>query len=75
MSRRRYDGPTHWTIVEREGTYPEQEIAGPSNTCRRCGTSGAGLVLHADPDTSDPRRTVCGECQGRANARLCRRAL
>lgn len=49
-----------------------QEIAEPLrsvNRCRLCPAEGVGMLLHADPDNSDPRRCICGGCQGAANAR------
>lgn len=34
--------------------------------CKRCGETA--LVLHQDPRGSHPERTLCGACQGLANA-------
>lgn len=55
----------------------EFEIAGPSpdrvvalgKVCRLCHAEVS--MLHQDPDrVSEPRRTICGECQGKANRRI-----
>jgi hypothetical protein len=66
------DAITHWAIVEREGRDPEQEpLTGRRmNRCQRCHSEGDSMILHADPYTTDPRRVVCGTCQGKANAEL-----
>ena len=66
-----YDGPSHFAIVEREGQDPHAEPIGSVNRCRRCPAEGIGMIMHPDPDTTDPRRVVCGTCQGEANARKC----
>lgn len=70
--RVRLDGPSHFAIVEREGADPDEEPRGPVNRCRNCSAEGVGMILHADPFSSDPRRCICGKCQGEANARLMR---
>lgn len=67
--RARFDGPSHFAIVEREGADPEEAVTGQVNRCRNCMVEGTGMILHADPDSSDPRRCICGKCQGGANAR------
>lgn len=67
--RQRFDGLTHFAIVEREGPGPEEQPTGAINTCKKCGTFGNGLILHQDPDTYEVQRVVCGKCQGDANAR------
>jgi len=33
--------------------------------CRECGTEVA--MLHHDPRNQEPKRTICGDCQGRLN--------
>lgn len=67
--RSRYKAPTHFAIVEREGPDPNEAPPSAINTCRKCGLSGSGLILHQDPDTDEVKRVVCGKCQGDANAR------
>lgn len=55
-------GPTHWSFVELDGEASGAGPIGGAHTCRDCREPTA--VLHADPRSSDPRRTVCGGCAG-----------
>ena len=63
-------GPTHWALVEKPGRAPAgaEATATRRNACAPaplgCGGEDVGL-LHATG--SDPRRRVCGPCQGRIN--------
>lgn len=36
--------------------------------CKRCGNPAE--ILHHDPDSDVPNRTVCGCCQGKANRKI-----
>ena len=69
--RANYDGPSHFAIIEREGQDPDDAPSRSVNRCRRCPAESAGMILHPDPESSDPLRTICGTCQGEANARRC----
>jgi hypothetical protein len=69
--RPRLDGLSHFAIVERDGTDPDAAPAGRVNRCQSCHVEGVSMILHADPDSSDPRRCICGKCQGEANLRRC----
>ncbi|MGL4443854.1 MAG: hypothetical protein ACRCU1_09520, partial [Alsobacter sp.] len=70
------DALSHFVIVERDGADPDQEqpaqdqLGRPVRRCTICGAEGVGMILHHNPDAElDPKRSVCGGCQGRANAR------
>jgi hypothetical protein len=67
--RRNPYGVSHFAIVEREGEDPDRPPPTSVNTCRDCRAEGPSMVLHADPDNNDPRRVICGKCQGEANLR------
>lgn len=69
--RRKPVGPTFWTFVEREGQAPAGESGsiGGSLVCKPktatwpgCGEPAA--VLHADPRSSTPERSLCSRCTG-----------
>lgn len=67
--RSRYNAPSHFAIIEREGRDPDAQPAAAGDLhCKSCGQ--AAPVLHADPHSSSPQRTICGVCEGRANRRL-----
>lgn len=63
--QRRENALAHFAIVERPGADPYQDEQ--PHTCRHCGAATA--ILHPDPESNDCRRTICGHCQGEANAR------
>lgn len=50
----------------------EQARHKPAGNAQRCKTCGAETpILHPDPDRADDiRRSVCGTCAGKSNARL-----
>lgn len=64
-----FDGLSHFAIIERDGPDPDADPVGRVNRCQNCSTEGVSMILHADPDNNDPRRCVCGKCQGEANLR------
>jgi hypothetical protein len=73
MSDRRYkreNALTHWAITERDGREPDEQLSDVKSMrrCQTCNAEGVMLILHPDPQRSDPRRCICGDCQGRINA-------
>ena len=59
-------GEGHWAAVWVDGK-PAEQVA-TAKACRRCDRPNPGGILHQDPDSPRPERTVCGRCQGEANA-------
>ena len=59
--RRRPGGPTHWRIVEAEGTSPVAVVA--ERRCQKCGEA-ASVLVHNPRNVNEPRRTHCPKCAG-----------
>ena len=67
---KRQETEGYYTVAFVPGKPPAREQIAPARSCRRCGASGPGLVLWADPASSHPERVLCPTCQGRATADL-----
>jgi len=57
-------GEGYWRPEWVPGRPPAAVVATAPRLCRRCHERPAH---HQDPDGTSAERTVCGECQGRAN--------